>query len=602
MPTQKGRDLRSSSSSKANGWETARIDAPPIAERAPDALVQQLQQELQFTQAQLRTSREEYEGANEELRAANEELQSINEEYRSTGEELETSKEELQSINEELQTVNAELKTKLDDVSRSHSDIQNLMDATDVGILFLDTELRIKRFTPRIVELFNIAAGDEGRSITDFTHNLDYEDFAEDARRVIRDLAPSGREVRGRNGVWHLLRMRPYRTEENTNDGVVVTLVNIGELRRTEHALRDSEARMRAVIDGAADAIITIDEGGFIQALNAATSTMFCYSADELIGRDVNMLAPDDGHSEHRSYFQRDLRTGEANVNGANREVEGRRKDGSLFPAELAISEIRHGGERLFIGFIRDLSERRRFEARLNRLHSNRIDSMAGMATALAHELNQPLAAASNYLAAARRMLGATAGPPQPEADQALDKASVQMLRAGQIISHIREFMAHGEPNKLEQSLHDLLRGATELVRQTAREADVQIALRLDAAEDVVLADRVQIEQAVVNLARNAIEAMGQTHERRLTISTSLENGVIRTDISDTGSGMSPATISELFVPFTSTKSSGIGVGLSISRSIIEAHYGTIWAEANAGGGTKFSFTLPLARLENEGS
>ena len=170
---------------------------------------------------------EEYEGANEELRAANEELQSINEEYRSTAEELETSKEELQSINEELQTVNTELKTKLESVSRAHSDVQNLMGATDVGILFLDSQLRINRFTPRITELFNIAAGDEGRSITDFTHRLEYDDLAADARKVLRDLSSTEREVRSKDGSWYLTRLRPYRTVEDKIDGVVVTFVDI---------------------------------------------------------------------------------------------------------------------------------------------------------------------------------------------------------------------------------------------------------------------------------------------------------------------------------------------------------------------------------------
>src|SRR5208337_4732168 len=229
-------------------------------DKAPSDRVQQLQQEMQFTQTQLRTSREEYEGANEELRAANEELQSINEEYRSTAEELETSREELQSINEELQTVNAELKTKLESVSRAHSDVQNLMAATDVGILFLDTQLRIKRFTPRIAELFNVAEGDEGRSITDFTHSLDYENLAGDARAMLRDLSSSEREVRSRNGSWCLMRMRPYRTVEDKIDGVVVTFVDISERRRAEDALSDSEARMRAVIDGVAVSIVTINE------------------------------------------------------------------------------------------------------------------------------------------------------------------------------------------------------------------------------------------------------------------------------------------------------------------------------------------------------
>ena len=227
-------------------------EAPPtslnIEEHGPAEQIQQLQQELQFTQSQLRASREEYEGANEELRAANEELQSINEEYRSTGEELETSKEELQSINEELQTVNSELKAKLESVSRAHNDIQNLMAATDVGILFLDPQLRINRFTPRIAELFNIVAGDEGRSITDFTHRLEYDDLAGDARKVLRDLTSSEREVRSHDGSWYLTRLKPYRTVEDKIDGVVVTFVDIGERRRAEDALRESESRMRILV------------------------------------------------------------------------------------------------------------------------------------------------------------------------------------------------------------------------------------------------------------------------------------------------------------------------------------------------------------------
>jgi two-component system CheB/CheR fusion protein len=227
-------------------------DAPlttaKIEEQATEKQIQQLLQELQFSQSQLLASREEYEGANEELRAANEELQSVNEEYRSTAEELETSKEELQSINEELQTVNSELKSKLESVSRAHSDVQNLMAATDVGILFLDPRLRINRFTPRISELFNIVAGDEGRSITDFTHRLDYDDLAGDVRKVLRDLGSIEREVRGKDGSWHLTRLKPYRTVEDKIDGVVVTFVDIGERRRAEDALRESEARMRILV------------------------------------------------------------------------------------------------------------------------------------------------------------------------------------------------------------------------------------------------------------------------------------------------------------------------------------------------------------------
>jgi two-component system, chemotaxis family, CheB/CheR fusion protein len=195
--------------------------------QATGEVVRRLTQELELTQSRLRTMREESDAANEELRAANEELQSINEEYRSTSEELETSKEELQSINEELQTVNSELKLKLEAISRAHSDLQNLMAATDFGTLFLDARLRIKRFTDRVTELFSITPADEGRPITDFAHQLDYTELSIDAQALLANLVPIQREVRSHNGHWYDLRMRPYRTVDDKIDGVVITFVDI---------------------------------------------------------------------------------------------------------------------------------------------------------------------------------------------------------------------------------------------------------------------------------------------------------------------------------------------------------------------------------------
>ena len=217
-----------------------------------DDTVIQLRQELDQAHGRLRTMREEFETATEELRAANEELQSINEEYRSTAEELETSKEELQSINEELQTVNTELKLKLETVSRANSDLQNLMAAMDFGTLFLDPQLRIKRFTPRLADLFSITSGDEGRPVTDFTHQLDYDGLVGDARAVLDDLVPIEREIHSRKGGWYLVRIRPYRTVDDKIDGVVATFVDISERRQMESDLRtandtlDQHARDKA--------------------------------------------------------------------------------------------------------------------------------------------------------------------------------------------------------------------------------------------------------------------------------------------------------------------------------------------------------------------
>ncbi|HUI98064.1 MAG TPA: chemotaxis protein CheB [Xanthobacteraceae bacterium] len=212
-------------------------------QRATDETVRRLSEELQLTQARLRTTREESETANEELRAANEELQSINEEYRSTSEELETSKEELQSINEELRTVNSELKLKLDAVSRAHSDLQNLMAATDFGTLFLDSSLRIKRFTDQVTELFRITPTDEGRPVSDFAHQLEYDDLVKDAEAVLSHLAPIKREIHSRNDRWYEVRLRPYRTVDDKIDGVVITFVDVTERRA-------GEQRQQVLLDG----------------------------------------------------------------------------------------------------------------------------------------------------------------------------------------------------------------------------------------------------------------------------------------------------------------------------------------------------------------
>jgi two-component system, chemotaxis family, CheB/CheR fusion protein len=207
-------------------------------QQVTDETVRRLKEELELTQQRLRTMREESDAANEELRASNEELQSINEEYRSTSEELETSKEELQSINEELQTVNSELKSKLELISRANSDLQNLLAATDFGTLFLDSGLNIKRFTEPVRDLFSITTSDEGRPITDFAHQLEYDELLKDARAVISNLTPLRREIRSRKGRWYDVRMRPYRTVDDKIDGVVITFVDVTERKLMEERLR----------------------------------------------------------------------------------------------------------------------------------------------------------------------------------------------------------------------------------------------------------------------------------------------------------------------------------------------------------------------------
>lgn len=225
-------------------------DAASPHQEPTSELVRDLREKLRQAEQRIETMRDEHFSINEDLRAANEELQSLNEEYRSTTEELETSKEELQSVNEELQTVNNELKLKLDEVSRAHSDLENLMAATDVATLFLDRELRIKRFTPKLGEIFNVKVRDYERPIGDLTHSLEYDSLEQDAGRVLANPVSIEREIRSRSGQIFAARLSPYRLAGGRDvDGVVITFVDVTEIKMAEAALRGSESRQAAELE-----------------------------------------------------------------------------------------------------------------------------------------------------------------------------------------------------------------------------------------------------------------------------------------------------------------------------------------------------------------
>jgi two-component system CheB/CheR fusion protein len=258
------------------------------AELRSDKATHALAEELESTKTLLHTSRQDYETAIEELRAANEEMQSVGEEYRSTAEELETSKEELQSINEELQATNQELKLKVETISRAHNDLQNLISVTDVGTLFLDSDLRIRRFTPRIAELFNITASDEGRPILDFSNRLiDHPGLGRDARQVLADLVPREFLAQSDADRWYLLRMRPYRTIEDRIDGIVITFVDITERRRTESDLLESERRLQLAREATSLGIVDYDAGANKLWFDARCRDLWGLSENDPVTLDV---------------------------------------------------------------------------------------------------------------------------------------------------------------------------------------------------------------------------------------------------------------------------------------------------------------------------
>ncbi len=339
-----------------------------------------------------------------------------------------------------------------------------------------------------------------------------------------------------------------------------------------------------------------IDETGAILSFNRAAAELFGYSKEEVIGQNVRMLMPEPYRSGHDAYLRDYLETDIAKIIGIVRQVEGQRKDGSIFPMELGVAEVKQDGRRHFVGFIHDLSERRKFEARMQELHADRLEVIEHMAVGLAHELKQPLAAINTYLNVARRLLREP-DIPREKIEDSLDRATAQVFRVSEIMDNIRQFMARGVTDKTLEHLNEVVRTACEFTDAMAKEAGITTAVHFDAEDDRVVVNRVQIQQVVVNLKRNAIETMQGRERRVMTVCTRpVEGDMIRVDVADTGPGLPEAVMAKLFEPFATTKPHGLGVGLSISRSIIEAHHGKLWAEQNPGGGTVFSFVLPVTR------
>jgi two-component system sensor kinase FixL len=368
--------------------------------------------------------------------------------------------------------------------------------------------------------------------------------------------------------------------------------------QETARNLRTREAHLRSVLDTVPDATVVIDDHGVIQSFNAAAERLFGHIEAAVVGRNVSMLMPWPFREEHNGYIARYLATGEKRIIGIDRVVTGRRKDGSTFPMKLEVGEVRSGERHFFTGFIRDLTERQATERQLEELESelarlSRLTAMGEMASTLAHEINQPLSAIANYLQGCGRLLEGIEQPNAQKIHDALAETTHQTLRAGQIIRQLREFVARGETERRPENINKLVEEASALALVGAKEQGVKTVFRFDTRTGPVLVEKVQIQQVLLNLMRNAIEAMQGCPRKELVVETALsDRGMVEVRVADTGSGLAEEIAPRLFQPFVTTKPAGMGVGLSISKRIIEAHGGEIWAEPNTGGGTLFHFTL----------
>lgn len=406
-------------------------------------------------------------------------------------------------------------------------------------------------------------------------------------------------------GQWIRTRGGLVRDETGVPRHLSGIVLDTNEQKLLEETLKTRESHLRSILDTVPDAMIVIDENGVMQLFSSAAERLFGFTEREAIGKNVSELMPEPDRARHDGYLARYRTSGERHIIGIGRIVTGQRKDGTTFPLHLSVGEMQSGGETYFTGFARDLTEHQQTQARLQELqskivHISRLSEMGEMASALAHELNQPLAAISNYMKGSRRLLAGSNDPNTSKIENAMDRAAEQALRAGQIIRRLRDFVSRGESEKRVESLSKLIEEAGALGLAGAGEQNIQLRFNLNSEFDLVLADRVQIQQVLVNLFRNSLEAMAQSPRRELVVSNAkAADDMIEVEVSDTGSGFHDDVKANLFQTFFTTKETGMGIGLSISRSIIEAHGGRMWAESNPSGGAAFRFTLPAAPKES---
>jgi PAS domain S-box-containing protein len=494
------------------------------------------------------------------------------------------------------------------------------IETTGLGIWDLDMVTGERQWTAEARELFGFAPDtvitqdlilehihpDDRESIVQDFYSTDRPDSLT-FRNLFRVRRADNDQERWISSVGHTLVDKEGRPTRRLGIAQDVTHHITAEeaLRASQDGLLRQTAHLQSILATVPDAMVVSDEKGIIRSFSATAVRMFGYQPEEIIGTSVKYLMPLPYRDNHDGFMHRYRRTGERRITESGRVAVAQRKDGSTFPMEVHLGEMESGGERFFTAFIRDLTDRQYTEKRMQELQTelaymSRLTAMGEMGSTLAHEVNQPLAAVTGYLKGCGMILDRMEGDHVPMLRHGIEEATEEAHRAGEVIRQLRTFVARGETDQEIEDLRKLIEEAGALALVGAKDKGIKVDFDLPHESPKVLVSRVQIQQVLLNLVRNAMEAMQDVEQRDLTIKAELADTgtMVCLSVIDTGTGIAPAILEKLFTPFTTTKKTGMGVGLSICRTIVEAHGGKIWADSAPGEGTAFHFTLKVVREE----
>jgi two-component system CheB/CheR fusion protein len=488
---------------------------------------------------------------------------------------------------------------------------ETIVDTMHEGLLILDPSLCVVAANRAFCETIGTSAAElEKRSLFAIGGG---EWELPGLRAVLEGVLARGVPVRdleirqalaGRGERTMRVQARPLEAGDGRPHLVLVAVRDISEPKRQEESLRESEAKMRAILGATVDGIVTIDADGIITSWNEAAERIFGYAAGEVLGQNVRMLMPAPYRDEHDGYIARYLATGEARIIGKSREVVGRRKDGTTFPLDLAVSEFHDGKGPGFVGILRDITRRKQAEEEERRHHAElarvlRVSLVGELGVGLAHEISQPLAAVVNTLEACATKIRARKGSPKILLEL-VDQAMEQSIRAADVVRNVRD-LVRGQPPKRETlDLRAVIESAARLLGGQLKHHDIELRLVLGGSPLVVCVGRIEIEQVVLNLLQNAVDAIAQVRDqgrrREIAVSASLAAGKVEVAVRDTGVGIADPLVARLFEPFFTTKPTGTGMGLAICRSIVEAHGGRLWVapHEHRPGATTIRFSIPF--------